>query len=256
MHIFERGERLGTWQPSPLAAGPFAGLQGGAIAGLLTGEIESLSADRGWGMAVSASIWFLRPVPMAQLATQVSPIREGGRINVIDNALFVDGQDEPSAIARITLAIDKPMAIDGYFPPNEDQIDPLQFAVSSRAAPHGGPWFMDAMEARHGPNVSWFKLKHDIIEGAGPLAQILGPADWAHGINRPIQEKKVVADPNHNLNVHLLREPRGDWLGVEAQTNWQPEIGGGMGGGILRDVHGVIGRVSMSVVLTSFPKPR
>jgi hypothetical protein len=28
------------WQPTPLAAGPFAGLQGGAVAGLLTAEIE------------------------------------------------------------------------------------------------------------------------------------------------------------------------------------------------------------------------
>jgi hypothetical protein len=65
MPIFDAGSEPGTWHPSPLAAGPFAGLQGGAIAGLLIGEVEALAPSRGWGTAVSASIWFLRPVPAA-----------------------------------------------------------------------------------------------------------------------------------------------------------------------------------------------
>ena len=34
------------WQPSPLAAGPFAGLQGGAAASLLTAEVEAMAAER------------------------------------------------------------------------------------------------------------------------------------------------------------------------------------------------------------------
>jgi Thioesterase-like superfamily len=184
---------------------------------------------------------------------QVSPVRAGGRISVVDNMLWVEDQDDPCAIARVTLAVAKPITIDRFSPPKGEEIDPLQFAASARVAPHGGPWFMDAMEARPGPTVSWFKLKHDAISGAGPLAQILGSADWAHGINRPMQN--VVADPNHNLNVHLFREPRSEWIGVEAQTQWAPESGGGMGGGVLRDVFGVVGRVSMSVALTPFPKP-
>ena len=61
------------------------------------------------------------------------------------------------------------------------------------------------MEARASEDVAWFRLNHEIIDGAGPLAMVLGPADWTHGIARPFQN--VVADPNPNLNVQLFRRP-------------------------------------------------
>jgi hypothetical protein len=105
---------------------------------------------------------------------------------------------------------------------------------------------------RIGDGVTWFRLGHAIIEDAGPLSQVLGPADWAHGIARPVQN--AVADPNPNLTVQLFRRPRGDWVGVRAETRWQPATGLGTGGGILLDLHGEIGRVSMSVILVPFPK--
>ncbi len=41
------------WQPTALAAGPFAGLQGGAVASLLTAEVEALAEQRKWGTAIS-----------------------------------------------------------------------------------------------------------------------------------------------------------------------------------------------------------
>jgi hypothetical protein len=252
MPIFECTDEPGLWQPSELAAGPFAGLQGGAIAGLLTGEIEAEAANSGWGSAISASVWFLRPTPAKALRTRITPVHSGGRISVVDNMLWVVGDEQPCAIARVTLTQIRSIEIAGYSTPDEAPIDPTQYALSEPRAPHGGPWFMDAMEVRSGPTVRWFKLYHPIVAGGGPLAQLLGPADWAHGINRPIMN--VVADPNPNLNVQLMREPQGEWIGVEAQTRWQPDLGIGMGGGILRDALGIVGRVSMSVALTPFPK--
>ena len=67
MAIFEPLAAPNCWQPSALAAGPFAGLQGGAVASLLTAEVEALAAVRNWGTAVSATAWFLRPTPMTDL---------------------------------------------------------------------------------------------------------------------------------------------------------------------------------------------
>lgn len=252
MPIFERKCDSGLWQPSAIAAGPFAGLQGGAIAGLLVGEIEEEAANSGWGMATSASIWFLRPTPAKALHTRITPIHPGGRISVIDSILWADGDEQPCALARVTMAKARSIEIEGYSSPEEEHVDPLRYPLSEPRAPHGRPWFMDAMEVRHGPQVSWFRLKHKVVSEGGSLSQLLGPADWAHGINRPVMN--AVADPNPNLNVHLLREPQGEWIGVEPQTHWQPDLGVGVGGGLLRDVMGIIGRVSMSVALTSFPK--
>ncbi len=58
-----------------------------------------------------------------------------------------------------------------------------------------------------------------------------------------------------NLTVQLFRQPLGEWVGIRAQTRWQPATGVGIGSGTLLDVRGEIGRVSMSVVLVPFPKP-
>jgi hypothetical protein len=63
-----------------------------------------------------------------------------------------------------------------------------------------------------------------------------------------------VADPNPNLTVQLFRPPVGAWVGVRAQTRWRPAAGIGTGSGVLLDVNGEIGRVTMSVILVPFPK--
>src|SRR5215469_12185075 len=76
------------------------------------------------------------------------------------------------------------------------------------------------------------------------------PADWTHGLARPLQD--VLADPNPNLNVHLLRPPIGPWIGIRAATQWLPERGAGFGRGVLVDGVGEIGAVSMSVALAAF----
>jgi acyl-coenzyme A thioesterase PaaI-like protein len=251
--IFEPSNTPHHWQPSALAAGPFAGLQGGAVASLLTAEIERLAGAQNWGTAISVSAWFLRPTPMAKLRTQLSVLTEGGRVSVVDNTLWTAGEDQPCATVRVTLSRERAVEIPGFTDEASEAANPLQFPLRTPTAAHGGPWFMDAIEARAGDGVAWFRLNHAIIEDAGPLSSVLGPADWTHGIARPFQN--VVADPNPNLTVQLFRKPRGRWLGVRAQTRWQPAAGLGTGGGVLLDLHGEIGRVSMSVVLVPFPKP-
>jgi hypothetical protein len=248
-------ERLGTpnhWRPSALAAGPFAGLQGGAVASLLTAEVEAISAGRNWGTAVSATAWFLRPTPMADLRTHLTVLTEGGRISVIDNTLWPDHEELPSATVRVTLSRERAVEVPGSADAGGEVIDPTRFPRRSAQAAHGRPWFMDATEARAGDDVVWFRLNHPVIEGAGPLSSVLGPADWTHGISRPFQN--VVADPNPNLTVQLVRPPLDEWVGIRAQTRWRPAAGLGVGSGTLLDVHGEIGRVSMSVVLVPFPK--
>jgi hypothetical protein len=251
--IFEPLAAPNCWQPSALAAGPFAGLQGGAVASLLTAEVEGLAEKRKWGTAVSATAWFLRPTPMASLRTQLSVLTEGGRVSVVDNTLWADGEAQPCATVRVTLSRERAVGLPGSVDTLGDALDPTRFPVRTPHAGHGRPWFMDAMEARVGDDIAWFRLNHRIIDGAGPLSSVLGPADWTHGIARPFQN--VVADPNPNLTVQLFRQPLGEWVGIRAQTRWQPATGVGIGSGTLLDVRGEIGRVSMSVVLVPFPKP-
>lgn len=251
MAIFVAGDGIGKWQPGLLAQGPFSGLQGGAVAGLLVGEIEALAADNSWGEALSATAWFLRPTPLVPLRTEVRIIQKGRRLSVVDNTLWAEGTEVPCATVRVTLVQPHPIDIPSLAQVQESPTDPDSYPRVHRPAPHGGPWFMEAMEARQGDGVWWFKLRDEVVVGAGPLARIMGPADWAHGLTRPVS--LGIADPNPNLTVQLLRPPEGEWVGVEPQTRWRPEHGSGMGGGLLRDAGGVIGMVSMSVALTPMP---
>jgi Thioesterase-like superfamily len=251
--IFESLDRAHHWQPSALAAGPFSGLQGGAVASLLTAEVEAQASDRKWGTAASVTAWFLRPTPMTELRTQIAVVVEGGRVSVVDNTLWPVGESEPCATVRVTLARERGVEVPGFVDTRNEACDPARLPLRTKRAAHGRPWFMDAMEARGGDGLVWFRLHHQVIDDAGPLSSVLGPADWTHGMARPFEN--VVADPNSNLTVQLVRKPAREWVGIRAHTVWQPARGVGIGSGTLFDVHGEIGFVSMSVVLVPFPKP-
>lgn len=253
MPIFEALAAPCHWRPSPLAAGPFAGLQGGAVASLLTAEVEALAGSRNWGTAISSAAWFLRPTPMADLRTEIRVVSEGGRVSVVDNALWPAAEQEPCATVRVTLSRERAIEVPGFVEAGRATADPTRYPARTIRIVKGRQWFMDAMEARLGDGVAWFRMSHEIIAGAGPLSSVLGPADWTHGIARPVQN--VVADPNPNLTVQLFRRPVGEWIGVRAEARWMPSSGFGAGGGTLLDAEGEIGRVSMSVVLVPFPKP-
>ena len=251
MAIFERDNEDGPWLPSDLARGPFAGLQGGAVAGLLTAEAERRAAMDELGIPVHLTTWFLRPVPLAPLRTRTNVLHAGGRVSVVETSLYREGDEErPLALARVTMA--RPRRLEIALPPNSaTRVDPSAFPIREMKAPHGGTWFMDAMEFRHDDSgTAWFRMNTPVIDGAGPLAMVAGPADWAHGIGRPVHH--VVADPNANLNIHLLRPPRDNWIGISGLARWLPEQGTGVGRGVLLDVDGEIGSVSMSVMLTPF----
>jgi Thioesterase-like superfamily len=188
---------------------------------------------------------------MATLRTRIAVVHAGRRGAVIDSTLYVDGEAEPLATARIQLL--KARAVDVTLPESASApvVDPLRYPRSARKAPHGKPWFMDAMEVRSDGVTSWFRLETEIIKDAGPLSTVLAPADWAHGINRPLSN--VLADPNPDLTVRLFRPPVNDWIGVRSRTWWSVETGIGLGAGNLHDVTGEIGSVAMSVALMPFP---
>src|SRR5437762_6974501 len=127
MAIFEPLAAPNHWRPSPLAGGPFAGLQGGAVASLLTAEVEALAESRNWGSAISSTAWFLRPTPMADLRTQLAVVTEGGRVSVVDNTLWPLDEDQPCATVRVTLSRERAVEVPGFAGEKIDPVDPAQF---------------------------------------------------------------------------------------------------------------------------------
>jgi acyl-coenzyme A thioesterase PaaI-like protein len=93
-------EENGFWHPSPQAAGPFGGLHGGGISGILIAGLERQARAEGYGVPLSAGVMFLRPAPMAPLEARIETIRAGGRVAVLENSAWVAGK----LIARATVS--------------------------------------------------------------------------------------------------------------------------------------------------------
>ena len=247
MAIFEQDDS-GHWIGGEQAQGPFAGLQGGGVASVMVAELESIAIQRGLGAAMSVSVEFLRPTPLMPLKTNPKILRRGRRSSVLTNEVWADGKQTASATVCVIHPVGE-LAIPAKSPTKIDvgKIGPLP----ARAAPHGRPWLMDNFEIRPGADeIVWFHHKDEITPDATPLASVLGPADWTHGLARPSEPK--LADPNVNLQVALARHPRGEHIGIRPKTTWMPE-GTGLGEGAIFDEHGEIGRVAMSAVLIPFP---
>lgn len=235
------------WQSTPAAMGPFKGLQGGGVAGLMAYELEEIAAQLDLGIAVSASIEFLRPTQPGDIQTRPNIERKGRRVSVLSNQIIQGG----IATARASVCFIQPAHISSMgMPPKEHHRPETLPPLPPKKAIHGEPWMMDNFEVRPGEDgIIWFRYTDAIVDNMTPMARILGPADWTHGIGRPDTPK--LADPNINLNLVLSRHPNGEFIGILPKTTWMP-TGIGIGDGTLFDQQGVFGKVMMSVALTAF----
>ena len=244
MPIFKKEEES-LWSSTPRAMGPFRGLHGGALAGLLSAELEMIAADQGLGIATSASVQFLRPTTGGALQTIPETVRRGRRASILTNRIVQNGQ--PTAVATIVFI--QPMSIPVEARSEAPDAEPAELSVlPARAAPHGGPWMMDNFDVRISEaGIFWFRYKDGIVDGMTPMARVLGPADWTHGLRRP--RRPQLADPNVSMQISLSRHPEGEYIGILPATRWTGQ-GIGFGEGKLYDQSGDIGRVIMSVALT------
>src|SRR4051812_47017363 len=135
--IFEPLSAPNHWQPSALATGPFVGLQGGAVASPLTAEVESIAGERNWGVAVSATAWFMRPTPMTSLRTRLAVLAEGGRVSIVDNTLWPDNEEQPCATVRVTLSRERGVELPGFVDEECGAADPTRLPLRSPGVAHG-----------------------------------------------------------------------------------------------------------------------
>jgi hypothetical protein len=236
-----------SWASNPTAMGPFTGLQGGAVAGLLVSELEWMADEMRLGLAVSASVEFLRPTPPGILRSEPEILRKGRRTSVLINRLYAGERQT----AQATICFVAPIAMPVSESPAQIPNDPSPLApLPPKPAIHGAPWMMDNFAVRQADDgIIWFEYLAPIVEGMTPLARVLGPADWSHGLGRPNSPK--LADPNINLQVCVSRYPVEDHIGILPKTTWM-RTGHGLGEGTLYDTSGPFGRVMMAVALTEF----
>ncbi len=242
----------GEFHPSPLASGPFLGLQGGVIAAMLfrTGQALVPAEFR----PIAQRTEFFRAAPVAPCRATARIVKSGRRIMSIDCELTsISGEQ---TFARSQSAFATPSAISVEPPditPWDGHASPETLRSRSSNSPHGGPWLMDVLEGRADPTGPvWFRWSRPLFTGDCDLtfASILSPADWTHGIARPGYPglPPAKAWPNYDLSIHVERQPQGQWIGLRPEGRWRPD-GFGIGYSDLIDQAGLFGRVAMGVVI-------
>ena len=233
----------GRWLPEAVARGPFDGMQGGLVAALMSAAVEA-SVE---GFLASATSHFLRPVPLEPLQVSVEPIRLGRRVSVLDVRLATD----QGVVALQRATVIRPGAGENLPTPERRVTDPEALAPAALMSQREGPWLMDVMDMRRGPDgVAWFRQQRPTVERPSPMCAVLPAADFAHGFAPPMgcDERPAVAIPNPDVTVHLFRAPVGPWVGVEAASAWS-SAAIGAGWAALHDIEGLIGRVAMSIAI-------
>jgi hypothetical protein len=236
------------------------GQHGGALAALVAGHVEDLPTLT--PMQVTRfTLEIFRVVPLVPLTIETSIVREGKKIQVIEARVLSDGRELSRAhVQRLRLA-------EVGLPPNVEETPttlPLPADLVSLdtstwgIGPHDKPMFhRHAIEVREavggfdipGPGAVWIRLVDQIIDGRPntPLQRLLAISDFCNGISR-FDTGPDWLFMNPDLSVNINRLPRGEWVALDAVSEYSG-IGRGMASGTLWDEISYLGRSTQTLYL-------
>ncbi len=258
------GERF---LPTEQARGPWDpnALHGGAPAALIATAFERHEPVEGLQIT-RLGYELLRPIPFAPLSVEVRTVRPGRRVQELAAELHGEGADgarelicRASALRVQAIGDGVPAPIEGAVAtgamPGPEAADPMRFALnpegrepSFAATAMEMRWFEDPWQP--GPGCVWQRLRLPLIDAEQPsaLARLAASADFGNGISAslPFDDFLFI---NADLHVHLHRQPRGEWIGLDARTLLHPG-GTGLAESVLHDVDGPVGRAFQSLVVS------
>lgn len=271
MHIPEAPylptDRIDVVESTPLAlAGWYEqGQHGGVVSALLARSVEAVPTLAPMEVA-RLTVELFRVVPLTTLRARARVIREGKRIQVVEASLFdPDGLELARAVAlRLrTTRLDLPPSAHPPTPPV-----PLPADLPVPDMDHwglGDPgrvlYHRHAIEVREpdegfrrpGPGAMWLRIKRPLVAGEPitPLTRAIVAGDFVNGLSRLVDGRRFVF-MNADLSIHLNRMPDGEWVGVSAESLYDPG-GRGVATGLLFDTRSAIGRSTQSLFLDRIP---
>jgi hypothetical protein len=251
------GERF---LPTEHARGPWdpRALHGGAPAALMTSAFERMQP--GAKLAVARlGFELLRPVPLAPLSISTRIVRAGRRVQELAGEIHA-GED---LICRASALRVQPV------PDGLPEAEPSAGGAPPMPGPEAGrevrfalddsteaSFAASAMEMRFlddplalGPARVWMRLRHPLLpdEPASSLARLAATADFGNGVSAalPFADYLFI---NADLTIHLQRQPRGEWIGLDARTLLSSG-GSGLAESVLHDLDGPLGRAFQTLVV-------
>jgi hypothetical protein len=256
--------REGRYEPTEHARGPWdpRALHGGAPAALIARAFERTEPSTELELA-RLGFEFLRPVPLAPVTVTTRIVRNGRRVQELVAELTADlgGTGATELVCRASALRLQP--VPGGLPgsgqappaamPGREHGRTVEYALNRAAGTSlatsgmemswlNDPWGL-------GPGKVWMRLHHPLLpdEPPTPLVRAVATADFGNGVSAelPFEDYLFI---NADLTIHLWRQPRGEWIGLDAQTLLQ-DRGTGIAESVLHDEHGAVGRAFQTLVV-------
>ena len=245
--------------PSPLAGGPWnpEHQHGGPIAGLLTRALELLESPVPMRLA-RITIEMFRGVPLRPLRVDSQILRAGRRIQSVEAPLY-DGGVLVSRATGLRVRLDD--SLPELFTPDErdpELGEPPE--VSQRIRNEMGidatPGFVRAIDIQTSvasqcgiPANVWARLRCRLAEGedTSAIVRLATLVDFVSGTGNAMDYTKYTSI-NPDLTIHVLREPRSDWIGIRG-TTLRAIDGVGQSFGHVYDLEGEVAQVQASLLL-------
>jgi hypothetical protein len=245
-----------TFVPSEHARGPWdpGAMHGGGPAALAVRAIERCPAPVPMLLA-RLTLELLGPVPMAPLRVETQVTRPGRRLQLAAATVAAEGR----VVARATATLLRRAPTPAPGPADRASIGPPE-----RARPSSGPldgasgrasFASTAMDVRFvhggfdrpGPAVAWLRLRRPLVAGERPTGaqRAAAAADFGNGVGAELDWATHVFI-NADLTLHLLREPVGEWIALEARTEHGPD-GVALARSTVRDGDGILGLAAQSL---------
>jgi Thioesterase-like superfamily len=245
-----------TFIATPATAGPWdAGSQhAGPPSALLARAFERHEPIDGQQLS-RVAVDILRPVPVAPLTLRVRTVRPGRRITLIEGIMEAGGQEVLHARGWRIAGPDRPAPAvggDDPVPDLPDEVEPTFWAGSHTAG------YVAAMDWRFvaggfrqpGPATVWMRPRLPLVAGeeTAPFPRTLMVADSGNGVSGRLDPATWLF-VNVDLTVVLHRQPRGEWVLMEAATTIGP-AGTALAASRLSDADGAIGQGMQTLVVT------
>jgi acyl-Coa thioesterase superfamily protein/acyl-CoA thioesterase superfamily protein len=231
----------GPWDPAFQHAGPPAALLGRAL--------ERCEPREGLLLA-RLTYEILRPVPLAELAVAARVVRPGRSVELLEGELSVDGEPVVAVRAwRVRRASAPTSAADPPPPPRPAVATPPP-GVDGFGYGHAVEMRFAAGDWQPGPATVWTRLRVPLVAGEEPtgLQRVLAVADSGNGVSAVLPWSDWLFI-NPELTVHLRREPRGEWICLDAETTIT-EGGAGLARSTLSDDDGVVAVGAQSLLVS------
>jgi hypothetical protein len=242
--------------PQLLAQGPWDPnhLHGGAVCGVLARAIEGCASPVPMRVA-RMTVELTRAVPLEPFAVRAEVTRSGRRIQQIDARLEAGGRilARATALRMRVGAPDAEAALPSREPVPERLAQPV--SVTEKALPFV-PGFVRAvdfvrarMPLRDGDGVVWTRLRVPLVEGEAvtPFVRLATLCDFASGAGNALDFARFTSI-NPDLSLHVLREPRGEWIGITARSEVEAD-GVGQSHATLFDAEGAVAHALVSLLV-------